>query len=252
MWLRFPIFVLAYCLSLAAAQADGQPFHVSLVGDRYEDGAWKTGVLITLDPGWKTYWRMPGEAGIPPEFTWTTSVPADVDVRFPTPARHADQSGEAVGYDNEVLFPVVVRAGAAASVDVKLKLFFAVCKDICIPASAEANIALGPQMKDAEGAARVEEALKQVPSQGSAIAAARLVSEGGKPQLLLTLTERPDDIFVESQGSAYFRAPSFSADGREARLQIDNLKDPAKLAGQELRLTYRLGASGFEQTLKLP
>lgn len=252
MWLRLLLIVLAYLLPVAASQADEKPFRVSLVGDRYDGKAWHSGVLISLDPGWKTYWRMPGEAGIPPEFNWTTSAPAEVEVLYPTPARHADQSGEAVGYDGEVLFPVVVRAGAATGVDIKLNLFFAVCKDICIPASAEASITLGPLMKDTGGSARVEEALSQIPAKGTAITSAKIVSEGGKPQLLLTLAEKPDDIFVETSGAAYFRAPVFSADGKEARLVIDNLKDPAKLSGTALRLTYRFGQRGFEQTVKLP
>lgn len=252
MWLRLAVVVLGYGVLLAAPQAAEKPFRVSLTGDSYDGAAWQTGVLISLDPGWKTYWRMPGEAGIPPEFTWTTSPPAKVDVLFPMPARHADQSGEAVGYGEEVLFPVRVRAGDAAHVDVKLDLFFAVCKDICVPASAQATIKLGPLMKDAGGSARVEEALKQVPSDGTAIKAATVVNEGGRPQLLLRLNETPGDIFVETTGPAYFRAPAFSSDGKEARLTIDNLKDPAKLAGSELKLTYSLGQRGFEQTVKLP
>ena len=49
----------------------------------YDGTAWHTGILIELDDGWKTYWRMPGEAGIPPDFTWKTSVPADIAVLFP-------------------------------------------------------------------------------------------------------------------------------------------------------------------------
>ena len=252
MWLRSLLIVLAYVLSAAAAEAQEKPYRVALVGDGFDGKAWHTGVLISLDPGWKTYWRMPGEAGVAPEFTWTASVPAEIEVLFPTPSRHADQSGEAVGYENEVLFPVVVNANGATGVDLKLDLFFAVCKDICIPASAEAAITLGSVMADTDGAARVEDALKHIPAEGTAIVSAKLVTDGGKPQLLLSLNAKPDDIFVETSGGAYFQAPGFSADGREARLTIDNLKDPAKLSGAALKLTYRIAGRGFEQTVKLP
>ena len=85
-----------------------KPYRVSLIGDSFDGRSWQTGVLIELEPGWKTYWRMPGEAGIPPEFTWTTSAPAEVRVSFPRPARYADQSGETVGYEGAALFPVAV------------------------------------------------------------------------------------------------------------------------------------------------
>jgi DsbC/DsbD-like thiol-disulfide interchange protein len=252
MRLRLLFTVIACLLSAAVPQAAEQPFRVSLVGDSFDGKAWRSGVLISLDPGWKTYWRMPGEAGVPPEFTWTTSVPADVDVLYPTPARYADSSGETIGYEGEVLFPVTVQAGDATEVDLRLDLFFGVCKDICIPASAKAAITLGPLMRDAQGAARVEDVLGRVPAPGKAVAAAELVEADGKPQLLLRLGERPDDIFVEAPGAAYFHAPAFSPDASEARLRIDNLKDPAALSGAELKLTYSLAGRGFEQTVKLP
>jgi DsbC/DsbD-like thiol-disulfide interchange protein len=252
MWFRSIIAGLACSLLASAALAAPQPYRVSLVGDAFDGRSWHTGVLIELDPGWKTYWRMPGEAGIPPEFTWTTSAPAKVEVAFPAPARHADLSGETVGYEGEALFPVTVTPEAAAEVELGLDLFFAVCKDICIPATAKASIALGTMARDPAGSARVEQAGTAVPAEGSAIAAARIEVEAGKPVLRLSLKERPEDIFVETETSAYFREPQFSADGREASLVIDNVKDPAKLSGTALRLTYRLNGAGLEQTLTLP
>ena len=252
MWFRSIIAGVACSLLATVALAEEKPYRVSLIGDAFDGRSWRTGVLIELAPGWKTYWRMPGEAGIPPEFTWTTSAPAGVRVAFPVPARHADQSGETVGYETEALFPVSVTPDAGTALDVSLDLFFAVCKDICIPASAQAAIALGPVMRDPLGSQRVEQASSAVPTQGTAVAAASVVLEAGRPVLRLELRERPEDIFVETSGAAYFRAPVFSAGGREARLAIDNLKDPAKLAGSTLLLTYRLNGAGLEQAVTLP
>jgi DsbC/DsbD-like thiol-disulfide interchange protein len=131
-------------------------------------------------------------------------------------------------------------------------LFFAVCKDICIPASATASISLGTAMGDAAGSARVAEALAGVPAPGTAVTSARIAVEAGQPELVLELAETPEDIFVETPTSAYFRSPRFSADGREARLAIDNLKDPAKLLGATLSLTYRIRGVGLEQSVTLP
>ncbi len=229
-----------------------RPYRVSLVGDGFDGTAWHTGILIELDDGWKTYWRMPGEAGIPPDFTWKTSIPADIAVRFPTPGRFHDASGETVGYEDEVVFPVTVTAGQSTSVNVELNLFFAVCKDVCIPAKAEASITLGPMVKDPAGAARVEQAVVAVPMPGTTVSGASVFVENGKPVLVLKLIERPDDVFVESSGNAYFRAPQFSAGGREARLIIDNVTDAAKLKGTVLRLTLRTANGGLEQYLTLP
>lgn len=242
----------AFSLLATAALAEQKPYRVSLIGDSFDGRSWHTGVLVELDPGWKTYWRMPGEAGIPPEFTWTTSAPAAVSVSFPTPSRYADKSGETVGYEEAVLFPAVVTPETAGALDLSVEMFFAVCKDICIPASATASIALGTVVLDPQGSTRVEQALAGLPVAGTAVSAARIVTEGEKPVLQLDFTEPPEDIFVETPTSAYFRAPAFSADGRQARLTIDNLKDPSKLAGTQLKLTYRLNGAGLEQTVTLP
>jgi DsbC/DsbD-like thiol-disulfide interchange protein len=252
MGFRSIIAGLAGSLLACSASAAEKPYRVSLIGDGFDGRSWTTGVLIELEPGWKTYWRMPGEAGIPPEFTWTSSAPADIRVSFPTPARYADQSGETVGYEGTALFPVVVTPQQAGSLDLDLSLFFAVCKDICIPASATASISLGTAMGDAAGSARVAEALAGVPAPGTAVTSARIAVEAGQPELVLELAETPEDIFVETPTSAYFRSPRFSADGREARLAIDNLKDPAKLLGATLSLTYRIRGVGLEQSVTLP
>ncbi|MCA3554886.1 protein-disulfide reductase DsbD domain-containing protein [Aestuariivirga sp.] len=244
-------FAAALALALPAA-ADGKPWRVSLTGDRFDGAAWHTGVLIELAPGWKTYWRMPGDSGIPPEFTWTPSRPAKVDVQFPAPARHIDKGGETVGYLQDVIFPVTVTPEGPGALDLKLGLFFAVCKDVCIPAQAEASISLGLEQRDPLGSARVEAARSAVPAAGHAITSAEILSDGGKPALRLTLTERPGDIFVESATTAYFHAPVLSADGREARLAIGSLADAARLRGQTVTITYLIGGKGYEQTLTLP
>jgi DsbC/DsbD-like thiol-disulfide interchange protein len=252
MWFRSIVLAMACSLLAPAALAVEKPYRVSLIGDSFDGRSWHTGVLIELEPGWKTYWRMPGEAGIPPEFTWTTSAPAEVKVAFPAPARYADQSGETVGYEGSALFPAVVTPETATELELGVDLFFAVCKDICIPASARASITLGTAMRDPSGSARVDQAMRAVPAEGAAVTSARLVMDDGKSVLQLALKERPEDIFVETPTSAYFRAPDFSADGRQARLVIDNLKDPATLAGTALKLTYRIGGVSLEQTVTLP
>ncbi len=229
-----------------------KPFRVSLIGDGFDGTAWQTGILIELDDGWKTYWRMPGNAGIPPNFTWKTSVPADVSVSFPTPGRYRDATGETIGYKHEVVLPVTVTAGKATSVSLDLDLFFAVCKDVCIPAKATASMVLGTAVNDAAGAARVAQAMATVPQPGQMVSAASIVIESGKPVLLLALDGRLDDIFVETSTNAYFRAPQFSVDGNEGRLIIDNVADVAKLKGAMLKLTLSQGSEGLEQNLTLP
>lgn len=251
MWNRLAMALLSLALAGPAMAAE-KPYRVSLIGDGFDGTSWHSAVQIELAPGWKTYWRMPGESGVPPDFTWSPSRPAKVEVRFPTPSRHVDKGGEAIGYEGQVLFPVTVTPDKPEALDLNLDLFFAVCKDVCVPAQAQASIALGTDERDPLGSVRAEAARASVPAPGDAITAAAIVSAGGKPVLQLALKAKPDDIFVESATSAYFRAPVFSADGHGAELAIDSLSDAAKLKGQPLTITYILGGKGHEQTLTLP
>lgn len=229
-----------------------KPWRLSLVGDANDGRAWMTGVKIELDEGWKTYWRMPGESGVPPEFTWKTSVPAEIAVHFPMPARYADASGETVGYKHEVVLPVTVDASGAAGVDVTLDLFFAVCKDVCIPARDEATIRLGPMQHDPQGIAAVSDAEARVPRAGVVADKAEIIMEDGRPALRLALSKPFGDIFVETETAAYFRKPRFSADGLQAILPIDNVKDPQKLSRTTVTLTAVTADAGLEQRLTLP
>lgn len=250
---NFIMALLAVLLiPVPAAAAEQKPYRVSLVGDAFAGDGWITGVRIEMADGWKTYWRMPGESGIPPHFTWTTSVPAVVTVSYPLPGRFADASGETVGYEREVVFPVKVEAGGASAVHLGLDLFFGVCKDICIPARASVQIALGPAMRDAAGSRMVATWSGRVPEAGTPVAHAEIDASGNRPMLRLVLGTAADDIFVESETAAYFGKPVFTADGRTAELAIDNIRDPARLAGAVLNITASTHGQGLEQAVVLP
>jgi DsbC/DsbD-like thiol-disulfide interchange protein len=117
------------------------------------------GVEIVLTPGWKTYWRYPGEAGIPPRFDWSGSENlAEVEVLYPAPKRIMDGSGKtSIGYEGRVIFPLRIRAkDPAKPVSLKLKFDFATCEKLCIPADAVLSLTFSakdpaePALADAE------------------------------------------------------------------------------------------------------
>jgi DsbC/DsbD-like thiol-disulfide interchange protein len=94
------------------------------------------GVLeIALKPGWKTYWRDPGDSGVPPQFDVSASTNVSrALLSFPAPQRHNDGYGLWSGYDHSVSLPVVFTLsspGAAATIDAEV--FLGMCKTICIP-----------------------------------------------------------------------------------------------------------------------
>ena len=135
------------------------------------------GVEIALSPGWKTYWRYPGDAGIPPRFDWSGSENvANVEVLYPAPKRIADGSGQSsIGYDELVIFPLRIHASDTGKpVTLKLKLTFATCEKLCIPAEANVALAFPP---DASAELVLQDAEKRVPEK----------QEASKPRALAIL-----------------------------------------------------------------
>ncbi len=236
--------------SLAQTQ---KPYRVSLIGGEPAGAQWSAGIVVDMEVGWKTYWRNPGDGGIPPSFDWHRSRNiADVEVQFPLPVRHTDASGEAIGYFGQVVFPLLASLRDAAKPAVlSLDIFLGVCKEVCIPVSIEASLPLGGV---ASGADRrlLSEWQQKVPQQGDVVSAVSYAVDEQGPMLTLALRQRVDDILVEGQGGAYFHAPQFSSDGATARLPVANIKNFDKLRGLDLRLTFAMGGVGLEQTVKLP
>lgn len=99
-------------------------------------------VEIETKSDWKTYWRNPGDAGVPPAFDWSKSTNvAAAKVLYPAPSRLVDKSGVTIGYLGRVMFPVLVTpVDASKPVTLKLAIDYGVCKDICVPAQAELTI----------------------------------------------------------------------------------------------------------------
>ncbi|NQV20581.1 MAG: hypothetical protein HQ511_04105 [Rhodospirillales bacterium] len=102
----------------------------------------KLGIQIKLEPEWKTYWRHPGEAGIPPRFNWDGSENLNgVEVSWPAPSRYASYGLETIGYKDEIVLPVTATlARPGAVLNVGLALDYAVCRDICVPLSANLSL----------------------------------------------------------------------------------------------------------------
>lgn len=251
---RHAIFGLAALPLLAVAARGGlpQPFKVSLLPGGQDGDMWQAGILVELEPEWKTYWRVPGDTGIPPQFDWEGSHNnAAVEVGYPVPSRFTDASGESIGYHDRVLFPVSVRPKAAGeAVSLKLGMFFAVCKEVCIPANATADLllnssTLNPMLHDWQLRVPRIVAMGEAPS----ITAARLDMRDGKPVLVLNVVKPAADIFIESGTTAYFGKPRPGSLPGEVLLPISNLDNPEKLRGVPLRVTLSFGDSGIEQKL---
>ena len=105
----------------------------------------RAGIEIKLDPGWKTYWRDPGDSGVPPTFDFADSDNVkSVTVLWPAPERFSDGAGgDLIGYVDHVILPLqVAPQDAAKQTSLHLKLGYAICGNLCVPVEADLTLAL--------------------------------------------------------------------------------------------------------------
>ena len=219
---------------------------VALLHGAENGGLWQTGIQIKLPGNWKTYWKVPGDAGIPPDFDWSGSENLDaVKVYWPAPRRYRDQAGESIGYKHNVVFPITVKPKQVSQpVDLRLKLFYAVCDDICVPGQAELAIQLSKRDGRPSDMALIDEFVAKVPMpthERLQLHQVRLAADGTKPSLNVTISgiepEKDADIFVSGPELAYFRQPELisSESGlRTYRLIVDGADRPDALKDQDL------------------
>lgn len=139
--------------------ASAAPLHASetqrsVAGEEvtlFETGGWNNrpklvGVRMRLQKGWHTYWRTPGDSGLAPNFDWSASKNvAAVEVLWPVPKRFDAEGDTTFGYEDEIVWPVWVRAiDPDEPIAVDLKMSYGVCKDICVPNEVHLSKTVSP------------------------------------------------------------------------------------------------------------
>ncbi|APG48423.1 protein-disulfide reductase DsbD domain-containing protein [Phaeobacter porticola] len=133
----------------AATQAEQMSDIVQL--QILDGGATKRGtqmgaLRLTLSQGWKTYWRAPGDAGIPPQFSWKGSRNiASVSIKWPTPDVFLTSGFRTIGYHDQLVLPVeITPANPGQPVRLKGRMQLGICNDICVPAELRFDQDLKP------------------------------------------------------------------------------------------------------------
>jgi DsbC/DsbD-like thiol-disulfide interchange protein len=101
------------------------------------------GIALQLQPGWKTYWRSPGDSGVPPRFDFSKSENVEaVTVLWPAPTKFDDGAGgHSLGYHDQIVLPLrIVAKNADKPVTLRAEINYAVCEKICIPVDANAEL----------------------------------------------------------------------------------------------------------------
>lgn len=243
-------------LSCAVRAETGQSYSARLIGGETEGKKWRAGLDLTLEEGWKTYWRVPGDAGVPPQFDWSRSRNVQsVTMLWPAPRRFDDEGGETIGYKHRVVFPVdVIAKNPADPIDLALDAFLGVCEKICIPVKLEMSLLQSsPVPADASLIAAFAALVPLETSSQSPFHVARAGVTGTDGNFDLALHfegrgfEQDLDIFVEGGDFLYFRKPVPSSERGLMLLRVDELKDPKQLEGRPLTLTMTAGDIRLEQ-----
>lgn len=187
--------------------------------------AW-VGVRVTLGPGWKTYWKSPGDGGLPPEFDWSQSLNLEgAEIQWPVPRHMTILGVETIGYTHEVVFPVRIRIkDPQREARLSLKLTVYSCSTICVREERNLTATMLPGWSNSGSQSAIEEWRARVPRSTSNVLTVtsleRLASE--PPQLRINVAStRPLkdlDAFVESDPAVYGDKPQieFGANGRAA------------------------------------
>ena len=103
------------------------------------------GLEFRLAPGWKIYWRTPGEAGLPPQLELKLASGRSLthDIHWPVPKRFNSFGFDNFGYENKVILPITVRGhpkGAAVQIIGQIEAL--ACADICVPLTGEIGLTI--------------------------------------------------------------------------------------------------------------
>ncbi|WP_309627132.1 thioredoxin family protein [Brevundimonas sp.] len=151
-------------------------------------------VRQTIEPGWHTYWRNPGDSGGPTTLNWT--LPARVaagEIVWPTPERQRLQDLMNYGYSGEVFLPVPIEvpgdARPGSILPLTVSVLFLVCSDeMCVPDELMLRLDLpvrqGAAPLDARFGAAIQTVVETAPRPAGI--AARVVLEGGTLRLSAT------------------------------------------------------------------
>ncbi|MFT4014844.1 MAG: protein-disulfide reductase DsbD family protein [Paracoccus sp. (in: a-proteobacteria)] len=149
----------------------GQPLPPGVVSARLlpgwttADGHRMTALELRLEPGWKTYWRSPGDAGVPPRFDWRGSANlALVEPHWPRPEVIESGGTRTLGYHDRLVLPLeITPVQPGQPVDLHAMVDFGLCRDICVPA----RISLTAPPAGPGPDPQVEAALDRVPHRAS-------------------------------------------------------------------------------------
>ena len=260
--------LVAACLALTAAApvSAASPWVTApqsrarfIDGGTAPDGTRRAGIEIELQPSAHTYWRSPGDSGVPPELSTDMSGNlANATLLYPAPTAIAEAGVTIYGYLGRVVFPIVVRpSDPARPVDLAIDLAYATCADICVPGRLQAKLTLGSAPAPADEIALVTAAEARVPKPADApgaptLAARAIAPEKAKPAWHIDVSPAaPDTTLFPEAPEPWFLTARPDPAGGFIVVAEEAPKEPASAPPLSATLTLVTPTSAYEKTLDL-
>jgi DsbC/DsbD-like thiol-disulfide interchange protein len=262
--------IVASCLAIEARAEDASPWQrdghsaVRLLAGSRSGAVLLGGIAFQLQPGWKTYWRTPGDSGVPPRFDFSKSENIEaVTVLWPAPTKFDDGAGGySLGYHDQVVLPLrIVAKNADKPVTLRADINYAVCEKLCIPVEASAELAIASVASTEDSA--LFAALDTVPKPANVgdpnPLTIRDVKREGKSTVLVDVAvpdTRAVDLFVEGPAPDWAlpvpKLVKHSPPGvKRYTFELEGLPPGTNPEGAALKLTLVGGDRAYEFNINL-
>jgi DsbC/DsbD-like thiol-disulfide interchange protein len=266
----FAAAVIASSLTPQARAQDASPWvrdghsAVRLLAGSRSGAVLLGGIAIQLQPGWHTYWRTPGDSGVPPRIDFGKSENIEaVTILWPAPTKFADGAGGvSLGYQKQVVLPLrIVAKNADKPVTLRADINYAVCEKLCIPVEASAELAFTSVASTEDSA--LSAALDTVPKPATIgdpnPLTIRDVKRDGKNSVLVDVAARDSaevNLFVEGPTPDWaLPVPKLLEHGppgvKRFAFDLDGLPPGANPDGAALKLTLVGGERAYEFNVNL-
>ncbi|MBI3701809.1 MAG: cytochrome C biogenesis protein [Afipia sp.] len=269
------VFTLAGIVLIAAASSvafaeDSSPWvrdshsAVRLVAGSRSGNAFLGGIDFEIQDGWKTYWRTPGDSGVPPRFDFSRSDNVEnVTILWPAPMKFPDGNGGlSLGYKHKVLLPLrIVAKDSSKPVTLRATINYGICEKLCVPveANAELNFISESSTEDNTISAALDTVPKPAKIGDAGDLVVRDVKRDGKIGVIVNVVAKDGkeaSLFAEGPTPDWaLPVPKLvkreSGGAQRFAFDLDGLPSGASTGNVMLKLTLTGGAGAYEYNVNL-
>ena len=217
------------------------------------DGTTLAGIEIDMPRTTKTYWRVPGDTGLPTQldFTGSTGIGEHM-ILWPYPTRHEADGFLDYAYFGPTLLPVSLEI-AEGPAHIELDAVLGICSEICIPAQAHFSLPLADGAPDRANGLRIRQAMAEWPLSwdGSQDMVGEVTVDEEASMLEVKVSPDLDSaslIAATAPGEPLFGAPQKSREPNLVLIPVLGADDPEQLRGQDIEFTFKTDQGAFQLT----